>query len=170
MNVTMPPRIPLDLHRLTPGDLREASQSVFVRVVDADLKRNSRAEGKQVPEWITEALRGEHLDRWRVALQRMLTQVNGRLQVMATEWEANEVSLQGPARRNAHEEYMRQKVRSERFRQGVLDTLAEADALYETRLDELESAIRAHRDEVEADSTIDPSAADQRLWATLNDD
>lgn len=160
MNAIMPPRQHLDLRTLTPEDLRAASQSVFVRVVDADLKRNSRNEGKQVPGWITEALRGEHLDRWRVALGRMLTQVNGRLEVMAAEQVAGVTD---------EAEYLRQRVRSERFRQGVLDALAEADALYGTRLGELESAIRAHRVEVEADESIDPSAADQRLWGTLND-
>lgn len=169
MSATMAPRAPLNLSELTPEDLRAASQSVFVRVVDADLKRNSRNQGKPVPAWITEALRTEHMDRWRVALGRMLTQVNGRLEVLATEFEANEHRLDGRALADAEEEYLRQKVRSERFRQGVLDALAEADALYRTRLGELESAIRAHRDAVVADESIDPSAADQRLWGTLND-
>lgn len=163
------PRLPLNLQAMSSNDLRDASQGLFVRIVDADLKRNSRNDGNEVPGWITHALRTEHLDRWRVTLHRMLTQVEGRLRVLAAEWEASEPALQGQAREEKRAEYLGQKVRSERFRSGVLDALAEADMLYESRVGVLEEAIRAHRDEVDADDSIDASAADERLWQTLND-
>lgn len=169
MTVAMPPRQDLDLRKMTPEQLRAASQSVFVRVVDADLKRNSRKENKDVPAWISRALRTEHLDQWRVTLRRMLTQVEGRLRVLDAEMEANEARYSGVTLDDLRAEQAVTRARSERFRQGVLDALAEADALYETRLGELEAAIRAHRDEVVADESIDPSAADQRLWDMLND-
>lgn len=158
----------IDLWDLQPEDLRSAAEPVFLRVVDADLKRASH-RNEPVPEWITHALRTEHLDRWRMTLRRMLVQVDGRLRVLAAEWDANRVGLAGTDLVDREAEHQSLVLRSERFRAGVLEGLAEAEMLYESRLGELEDAIRTHRDEVEADDSIEASAFDERLWSTLTD-
>lgn len=163
----MIPRPVVDLDALSPEELRAAPQSLFLRVVDADLKRENRGSATPVPPWVTHALRTEHLDRWVMTLRRMLAQVEGRLSVIDADWEAKGARLSGGAHEDGYAEYRGARLRSERFRAGVTEALAEADSLYDSRLAVLEDAIRTHRDEVEADESIDPSDADRQLWNVL---
>lgn len=151
----------------------------FRGVVDADLKRRASNDNvrTQVPEWVSDALRTEHLERWVMALRQMLASVEGQLELRANEFERDRAELQAQVLRGDPNGelrladlaafYHRQRNGALRFRAAVLEELPEAESLHEGRVKRLEDAIRVHRLAVEA-STEDDEDIDDRLWSVLN--
>jgi hypothetical protein len=152
---TATPRVYVDLAKLTPQTLGELGELEWRFVVDADLRRNAHSKNirrQDVPQWISDALRSrEHVERWVGALRAMLSSVDGQL-----------------ARRRAAGESREDVAKTLRFRAALREALPEAEALLGGRIQELERAIRTHRDATTADETIAPSEIDFTLWSVLD--
>jgi hypothetical protein len=163
-------RAELDLDQLTPEALAALDDWDMRTVVSADLRRRATNERvrTEVPEWISEALRGELFDRWYTALQQMLASVNGQLEVMANE---HEEALAAPGARINQEKgrYHGARTGPLRFRAALLEAMPEADRLLEGRRRRvLERAIQAHRKATIEDESVAPSVADWALWALID--
>lgn len=144
----------IDLAALTPDALAALDEREFRFVVDCDLRRNATSGNirrQDVPQWISEALRTTHLERWVAALHAMLASVEGQL-----------------AQRRLQGEHGHALAKATRFRSALLEAIPEAEALLGGRVRELESAISSHRATIEADETMEPLPADKTLWAILN--
>jgi hypothetical protein len=144
----------IDLANLTPETLAALDELEFRFVVDCDLRRHAVSQQirrQDVPEWVSRELRSTHVERWVAALRAMLASVEGQL-----------------AQRRLAGDSSRDLAKVSRFRSALLVALPEAEALLGGRVQQLESAIAAHRAAVEIDETMDPSTADTALWETLN--
>lgn len=174
----------------TGPDLSELSADDFSQIVDSELRA-------KVPPEVAAALRAPaNLDRWVAALEEILISVEGQLTVRADDYLARRALLEiriedgdAAARPELHllrSEYFKRRSGTIRFKSGLEERLHEARFLRERALRtplhrqmteernqyalqarRLSEAIAAHRRALE-DDDIEPSEADERLWAALD--
>lgn len=168
MRAMNPPRATtVDLDQLTPDEMAGLTEREFRLVVNADLRKdasNERVRG-HVPPWITEALRGPHAPRRLAVLRAMLANVEGQIEMKTNAYEL--AKAEAPNDPAVTAEHHRELTGPLRFRAALLEAMPEAEYLVSNRIDELERAIRAHRQAIEADDTLVPSTADEALWAMI---
>lgn len=162
----MAPRDPLDLRQLTPEALAALPERQFRMVVNADMRKDASNERvrDEVPQWITDALRGPLAARRLAVLQAMLANVEGQIEMKVNAFERAKAETGDTAEVTAtHHKELASPLR---FRSALLEAMPEAEYLVSNRIDELERAIAAHRTAIEADDEVSP--ADRVLWALLD--
>lgn len=161
----------IDLDLLTPETLATLSERDFRLVVTADLRKdasNERIRG-HVPPWITATLRGRLAARRLAALQGMLANVEGQIEMRSDRFEVSKVeAVSDEDLRTATGAYYRDLSGPKRFRSALLESLPEAEQLVNDRINQLERAIRAHRQAIEANPKLSPSVIDEALWAMIS--
>jgi hypothetical protein len=174
----------------TGPDFSELTSDEFRQVVDSELR------GKVPPEVATAVRAPANLDRWVVALEQMLASVDGQLTSRADDYQAKRSILdrriaQGDtsAEVDLHDlraEHFRKRSSTIRFKSGLEERLHEARFLRDRQSSSAEASIAAeernrfalkaaklaeaiavHRRFME-DEDLEPSAADERLWAALD--
>jgi hypothetical protein len=172
----------IDLTALTVEQMRHLDSVDFREIVDADLK--SRAPSSRVrrdiPNWVSMALRNEFLEQWLAALRQMLASADGILEMRANEFAQAEAALTGRSLRGDRQadieladlkaDYHRSRAGTLRFRSAVTEALPEAERLMSSRAKTLEDAIRAHRSSLLQDPDFEPSTQDEELWALVVSD
>lgn len=162
----------IDLNELTPQILATLSDRDFRLVVSADLRKdasNQKIRG-YVPEWISEALRNEHMARRLATLQAMLANVDGQLDMRKDKLELAKLDISTEQEERAVVgAYLRDSAGPKRFRSALLEAMPEAEYLVNNRVVILERAIRAHRKATKGDPKLSVSVADEALWAMLSD-